>query len=143
MIRDKLMLSVCDKLQQILLREENLTLKKTVPICQAFEMANRIVMELQSSNTLVNKVTRSKEKLFKQSRLSNNNEYIDDYKFCGKSHKRELKIYFAYGKIFTYSVIEIVLKANVRHKGDKFMKQNVIMLLMIIFLMMIMMMMFI
>ena len=71
MIRDKLVFSVCNKLQQILLREENLTLKKTVQICQAFEMANRNVTELQSSNTLVNKVSRSKKKLFKQWRLLN------------------------------------------------------------------------
>ena len=39
-------------------------------------MANRNVTELQSLNTLVNKVSRSKEKLFKQSRLSHNNAYI-------------------------------------------------------------------
>ena len=73
MIRDKLVFSVCDKLQQILLPEENLTLKKAVQICQAFEMANRNITELQSSDTLVNKVSRSKEKLFKQLHLSNNN----------------------------------------------------------------------
>ena len=73
MIRDKLVFSVCDKLQQILLREENLTLKKAVQIYQAFEMANRNVTELQSPNTLVNKISRSKKKLFKQSRSSNNN----------------------------------------------------------------------
>ena len=54
MIRDKLVFLVCNKLQQILLREENLTLKKTVQICQAFEMANRNVTELQSTNTLIN-----------------------------------------------------------------------------------------
>ena len=48
MIRDKLVFSVCDKLQQILLHEENLTFKKTVQICQPFEMANRNATELQS-----------------------------------------------------------------------------------------------
>ena len=58
MIEDKLVFSVkkiCFKLQQILLREENLTFKKAVQIYQAYEMANRNVTKLQSINTLVNK----------------------------------------------------------------------------------------
>ena len=80
-------------------------------------MANRNVTELQSSNTLVNKLSRCKKKLFKQSRLSNNNEYINDCKFCGRSRKRRLKFCFAYayGKIVTYAVIGIIFKSKCTH----------------------------
>ena len=40
-------------------------------------------------------------------------------------------------KFVIYAVIEIILKANVRHNGDKFIKQNVlIVVIMIMFLLM-------
>ena len=56
MIRDKVVFSICDKLQQMLLREDDMTLEKAIQVCQAYEMSNNSVKELQRSNTSVNKV---------------------------------------------------------------------------------------
>ena len=67
-----------------------------------------------------------------------NNEYINDGKLGGKSHKRGWNFVSCMVKFVVYAVIEIILKANVRHKGDKFMKQNVVRLIMIMFLLMLM-----
>ena len=55
------------KLQELLLREDNLTLDKAVKICSVFEQSNRQVKEfresatLPSSSTSVNKITLNSE----------------------------------------------------------------------------------
>ena len=67
MLRDKIVFTVTGKLQELLLREDNLTLDKAVKICRAFEQSNRQVKEfresttLPSSSTSVNKITQNSE----------------------------------------------------------------------------------
>ena len=67
MLRDKIVFTVTGKLQELLLREDNLTLDKAVKICTAFEQSNRQVKEfresttLPSSSTSVNKITQNSE----------------------------------------------------------------------------------
>ena len=49
MIRDKIVFTVTGKLQELLLREDDLTLEKTLKICRAFEQSNKQVKELRSN----------------------------------------------------------------------------------------------
>ena len=46
MIRDKIVFSVSGKLQELLLRESNLDLKKATEICRAFEITSRAKKEM-------------------------------------------------------------------------------------------------
>ena len=75
-------------------------------------MAERNVAELQTSNSLANKVDGSKEKLFEQSRLSNNNEYINNCKFLAKVISADSNFVLRMVKFVIYAVIEIILKAK-------------------------------
>ena len=67
MLRDKIVFTVTGKLQELLPREDNLTLDKAVNICRAFEQSSRLVKEfresatLPSSSTGVNKITQNSE----------------------------------------------------------------------------------
>ena len=49
MLRDKIVFTVTGKLQELLLREDNLTLDKAVKICRAFEQSNRQGKEFRES----------------------------------------------------------------------------------------------
>ena len=66
-LRDKILFTVTGKLQELLLREDNLTLDKAIKICRAFEQSNRQVKEfresasLTSSSTNLNKITQNSE----------------------------------------------------------------------------------
>ena len=46
MIRDKIVFSVSGKLQELLLRESNLDLKKATEICRLFEITSRAKKEM-------------------------------------------------------------------------------------------------
>ena len=67
MLRDKIVLTVTGKRQELLLREDNLTLDKAVKVCRAFEQTNRQVKEFRESATLpgsstsVNKITQNSQ----------------------------------------------------------------------------------
>ena len=67
MLRDKIIYTVTGKLQELLLREDNLTLDKAVKICRVIEQSNRRGKEfresatLPSSSTRVNKITQNCE----------------------------------------------------------------------------------
>ena len=67
MLRDKIVFTVTGKLQELILREDNLTLDKVVKICKTFEQPNRQVKEfresttLPSSSTSVKKITQNSE----------------------------------------------------------------------------------
>ena len=67
MLRDKIIYTVTGKLQELLLREDNLTLDKAVKICGVIEQSNRRGKEfresgtLPSSSTSVNKITQNSE----------------------------------------------------------------------------------
>ncbi|PFX06430.1 hypothetical protein AWC38_SpisGene25650, partial [Stylophora pistillata] len=49
MLRDKIIFTVTGKLQELLSREGNLTLDKTLKICRAFEQSNKQVKELKNN----------------------------------------------------------------------------------------------
>ena len=97
MLRDKIIFSVDGKLQQILLREEKLTLSKTAQICQAYEMANKNTQELQTGHSLVNK-------MFVKSGFNvrpdgqGKTSFVGDCRYCGREHQRGSQYCPAYGK---------------------------------------------
>lgn len=61
MIRDKVVFTMTGKLQELLLREDNLTLEKAIKICRALEQSNRHVKEIRDI-VKVNKVTSTSRK---------------------------------------------------------------------------------
>ena len=50
MIRDKIVFSVSGKLQELLLRETNLDLKKAIETCRAFEITSQNKKEMSTSS---------------------------------------------------------------------------------------------
>jgi len=50
MIRDKIVFSVEQHLQHVLLRELNLTLGKTIDICRTYEIPGKNALELQQAS---------------------------------------------------------------------------------------------
>lgn len=66
-MRDKIVFTVTGKLQELLLREDKLTLKRTIQICRAYEQSNRQVKKLREANTLkMNKLHKSNDKNSKE-----------------------------------------------------------------------------
>ena len=61
MIRDKIVFTVTGKLQELLMCEDDLDLKKTIRICRAFEQSNKQVQEIREkkkqTQQTVNKVS--------------------------------------------------------------------------------------
>lgn len=50
MIRDNIVFSCSEKMQQLLLRDDDLDLKKAIKICQSYEQANRQADEMKREN---------------------------------------------------------------------------------------------
>lgn len=50
MMRDKIVSMVTGRLQELLLREDSLTLEKAVNICRAFEQSTKQVKEFRDNN---------------------------------------------------------------------------------------------
>ena len=61
MIRDKIIFSASGKLQELLLRDTNLTIGIAIDICRAFEMTHRQVKEM-NPDSMIEKVNVSKKK---------------------------------------------------------------------------------
>ena len=81
MLRDKIVFSVHENIQQILMRENDLTLQKAIKICKAFEAARSNVQELQLPKpTVVCKVKTSRDQQDQRKSAQCN--------FCGRDHKR-------------------------------------------------------
>ena len=115
MLRDKIIYTVTGKLQELLLREDNLTLDKAVKICRAFEQSNRQVKEfresatLPSSSTSVNKITQNSEtktpdgkkgsQMNKTSHKGREKLKLN-CKFCGYKHEKQRVTCPAWGKTF-------------------------------------------
>ena len=106
MIRDKIVFTVQGKLQELLLREDKLSLDKAIQICRAYEQSNKHVKELRENNSAshaINKVThenkqpKSKKPNYKQQPRRFQNKPVlttpstlhKEYRFC--SHKHENK----------------------------------------------------
>ncbi|KAL5017694.1 hypothetical protein ScPMuIL_005222, partial [Solemya velum] len=85
MMRDKIVFTVTGKLQELLLREDKLTLDKTVKICRAFEQSNRQQKgESKHSQSHSQKPSDRKQKI--------------DCHFCGYQHERQKEKCPAWGK---------------------------------------------
>lgn len=100
MIRDKIVFSVTGKMQELLLRERELTLQKAIDICRAFETTRKQTQEMSVSH--VDKVTKgstsdSGSKIAKGERDSS--ALINDCNFCGRSHEAKKTSCPAWGKV--------------------------------------------
>ncbi|XP_033730983.1 uncharacterized protein K02A2.6-like [Pecten maximus] len=109
MMRDKIVFTVTGKLQELLLREDKLTLEKAVKVCRAFEQSNKQVRELRDTNptSRVNKVAsnynqkpnskgrkpfvkpQSQQKPSRPSRTNTSSSKGHECTFCGYQHARQ------------------------------------------------------
>ena len=92
MIRDKIVFSVSGKLQELLLRETSLDLKKAIEICRAFEITSRNKKEMNASSEAqkIDKVgvqSRSKQKFPVKPQQKYTPRILKECNFCGKSHE--------------------------------------------------------
>lgn len=62
------MFTVTGKLQELLLREDKLTLDRTIQVCRAYEQSNRQVKELRETTLKVNKLQRSEKYMHRKQR---------------------------------------------------------------------------
>ncbi|XP_022797624.1 uncharacterized protein LOC111335894 [Stylophora pistillata] len=115
MLRDKIVFTVTGKLQELLLREDNLTLDKTLKICRAFEQSNKQVKELKnnigsashSTPSNLNKVSKKSNPKLQDRRTRSNKSSMSkagndnlqfDCKYCGYKHERKREKCPAWGK---------------------------------------------
>ena len=107
MIRDKIVFSVSGKLQELLLRESNLDLKKATEICRAFEITSRAKKEMSPPSERY-----SIDKIEAQHQQEQNNAVkpqqkdgpyvLNERKFCGQSHEAARTQCPAWGKTCNY-----------------------------------------
>lgn len=100
MIRDKIVFSVSGKLQESLLKESDLNLKKTIDICRAFEQSRLHAIEMNSSPRSISKVQNMNKKPSYQTRdrkpepnpvkrktITPSRSNKQECKFCGYTHE--------------------------------------------------------
>ena len=100
------MFTVTGKLQELLLREDGLTLEKEVRICRAFEQSNKQVKEFRESrnSSSVNKVMQKpaykvNDKKPPKINLSKRSKNVKiNCKFCGYKHEKQREKCPAWGK---------------------------------------------
>ena len=111
MIRDKVIFTVPKHLKEKLLRDAEITLKKTIDICQVYEQTANNLREMKESET-IERVTQGrnlkKTKPFKQGGRTATPRRYDpgpssktkgkDCKFCGKRHEFKKSKCPAWGK---------------------------------------------
>ena len=107
MFRDKIVFSVSAKLQELLLRESNLDLKKATEICRAFEITSRARKEMSppSEGYPIDKIEAQHQK--KQNNAVKPQQKDGPYvlkecKFCGQSHEAARTQCPAWGKTCNY-----------------------------------------
>ena len=95
MMRDKIVFTVTGKLQELLLREDKLTLERTIQVCRAYEQSNRQVKELREATLKVNKIQKSTDKHSKRKpekrkeipKTKQTQFERKDCEFCGYKHE--------------------------------------------------------
>ena len=91
MIRDKIVFSVSGKLQELLLRETNLDLKKAIETCGAFKITSqKKEMSANSESQKIDKVgvqSKLKQKCDVKSQQKYIPRMLTECNFCGKSHE--------------------------------------------------------
>ena len=107
MIRDKIVFSASGKLQELLLRESNLDLKKATEICRAFEITSRAKNEMSppGEGYPIDKIEAQRQK--KQNNAVKPQQkdglrVLKECKFCGKSHEAAKTQCPAWGKTCNY-----------------------------------------
>ena len=97
MIRDKIVFSVEGKMQELLLREKDLDLKKAVDICRSYEITSQQKKEIQAQQQHIDKVEAKGGTKPKQKK-DEHVQFIKDCHFCGKDHRRRKEDCPAWGK---------------------------------------------
>ena len=88
MIRDKIVFTVGERLQQALLRETKLDLKTTIQICQAYEMSERNAAELQQgTDHFVQKLSIKGSGQDVHRRASTPTKAAQECQYCGRQHR--------------------------------------------------------
>ncbi|KAK3794019.1 hypothetical protein RRG08_028453 [Elysia crispata] len=95
MIRDKLVFTANKRLQEKLLRDNELTLEKAISICRAYEQTTNDMKEMNKSEIKIEKVS-NKSQLKRQERMGNQRQ--NDCRFCGRKHPFEKEKCPAWGK---------------------------------------------
>ncbi|XP_052718583.1 uncharacterized protein K02A2.6-like [Crassostrea angulata] len=107
MMRDKIVFTVTGKLQELLLREDKLTLERTIQVCRAYEQSNRQVKELREATLQVNKLQKSEKYMHSKAKTEKKKEIPKtkhtqykkkDCEFCGYKHEPGRQKCPAWGK---------------------------------------------
>ena len=88
MIRDKIVFSVEQHLQHVLLREPNLILAKTIDICRTYEISGKNALELQQASGQ-HQVHALSDQTQKHGRNCSTSTAQQECQFCGKYHQRK------------------------------------------------------
>ena len=112
MLRDKIVFSVTDKVQELLLREKTLDLQKAVDICRAHELNSKQTKEMAGAH--IDKVTSSHHRSVGETGGNQHSQdkreesspdkrvrqdFVQDCNFCGRSHERKKTSCPAWGKV--------------------------------------------
>ena len=95
MIKDKLVFTANKRLQEKLLRDNELTLEKAISICRAYEQTTNDMKELNKSESKIEKVS-NKSQLKRQERMGDQRQ--NDCRFCGRKNPFEKEKCPACGK---------------------------------------------
>lgn len=107
MMRDKIVFTVTGKLQELLRREDKLTLERTIQVCREYEQSNRQVKELREATLQVNKLQRSEKYMHSKPKTEKKKEIPKtkhtqykkkEYELCGYKHEPGRQKCPAWGK---------------------------------------------
>ena len=117
MLRDNIVFSAHRKLQELLPRDNKLTLDNAVSICREFELTKRQVQEITSTEKMVDRV---ESHVSKQTRSGYQDKKTNDMKkecqYCGYSHEPGRRKCPAWGKICSHCHGHNHFKAKCRKK---------------------------
>ena len=101
MIRDKIVFSAEKRLQEKLLRDNELTLAKAIGISQAFEQTHNQIEEMnaQIDKVKINDARKQRGEVAPGAERSLKKKLISDCHFCGRSHENRKEKCFAWGKV--------------------------------------------
>jgi len=97
MICDKIVFSVEQHLQQVLLLEPNLTLAKTIDICRTYEISVKNALDLQQASGQ-HQVHALSDQTRKHGRNFSTSTAQPECQFCGKYHQKGKTFCPAYGR---------------------------------------------
>ena len=125
MLRDK-MFSPHGKLQELLLRDNKLTLDNAVSICRAFELTKRQVQEMSSTEQMVDRV---ESHVSKQPRSGYQDKKTNDTKkecqCCGYSHDQVEEGVQRGGKSAHTAMVRTISKQNAERKSIVYWRQMI------------------